>query len=302
MGCASSRSKVIEKVIETETTLVQKETTLASVLEAIPFLMNKIPKDLVHISVLSYLTYEPEALSDQNIHCNIWKYFSNYDEMFDVFVRHGSIENWNTSEVTDMSYLFQRVVGVCEFDLDLSNWDISRVKSIKNMFGDDYQDSSILKATHYDSGLYYTDSKNKTHKIIKIKNVKSNKGICMISVIDRMITGAESFNQPIDDWNTSNVPEFMALYEIIPYIDYSPLDDETIRVAVKDYLAGGETMNAIIKKYGKIEDWNTSEVTDMSKLPLESHISKRYKNSQVKKFDKKFRHNKTRGRNRKMHR
>ena len=64
----------------------------------------------------------------------------------------------------------------------------------------------------------------------------------------------------------SYVPEFVALYEIFPYIEYLPLDDETIRVAVKDYLAGGETMNAIIKKYGKIEDWNTSEVTDMSKL------------------------------------
>ena len=62
------------------------------------------------------------------------------------------------------------------------------------------------------------------------------------------------------------VPEFVALYEIIPYIRNFPLDDETIRVAVKDYVEGGEKKDAIIKKYGKIEDWNTSEVTDMSKL------------------------------------
>ena len=46
------------------------------------------------------------------------------------------------------------------------------------------------------------------------------------------------------------VPEFVALYEIFPYIEYLPLDDESIRVAVKDYLEGGETRNAIIKKYG----------------------------------------------------
>ena len=32
------------------------------------------------------------------------------------------------------------------------------------------------------------------------------------------------------------VPELVALYEIIPYIRKFPLDDETIRVAVKDYL------------------------------------------------------------------
>ena len=64
----------------------------------------------------------------------------------------------------------------------------------------------------------------------------------------------------------SYVPEFVALYEIIPYIRNFPLDDETIRVAVKDYVEGGEKKDAIIKKYGKIEDWNTSGVTDMSDL------------------------------------
>ena len=59
------------------------------------------------------------------------------------------------------------------------------------------------------------------------------------------------------------VPEFVALYEIVPYIEYLSLDDETIRVAVKDYLEGDEKKDFIIKKYGKIEDWNTSEVTDI---------------------------------------
>ena len=64
----------------------------------------------------------------------------------------------------------------------------------------------------------------------------------------------------------SYVPDFVALYEIIPYIRNLPLNNETIRVAVKDYLEGGERKADIIKKYGKIEDWNTSEVTDMSGL------------------------------------
>ena len=62
------------------------------------------------------------------------------------------------------------------------------------------------------------------------------------------------------------VPEFVALYEICPYIRNLPLDNESIRVSVKDYLKGGELMDVIINKYGKISDWNTSEVTDMSGL------------------------------------
>ena len=66
----------------------------------------------------------------------------------------------------------------------------------------------------------------------------------------------------------SYVPEFVALYEIIPYIEYLPLNNETIRVAVKQFDGkwGVTKKDAIIKKYGKIEDWNTSEVTDMNRL------------------------------------
>ena len=63
----------------------------------------------------------------------------------------------------------------------------------------------------------------------------------------------------------SYVPDLVALYEIEPYIILA-LDNETIRVAVRDYFSGDKEKDAIIKKYGKIEDWNTSEVTDMSEL------------------------------------
>ena len=59
------------------------------------------------------------------------------------------------------------------------------------------------------------------------------------------------------------VPEFVALYEIVPYIEYLPLNNETIRVALEDYHKGGEKQDAIINKYGKIEDWNTTDVLSL---------------------------------------
>ena len=64
----------------------------------------------------------------------------------------------------------------------------------------------------------------------------------------------------------SYVPEFVALYEIVPYIEYLVLDNESIRVAVKDYLEGGKKKDAIVKMYGSIGNWDTSKVTDMNKL------------------------------------
>ena len=76
------------------------------------------------------------------------------------------------------------------------------------------------------------------------------------------------------------VPDFVALYEIKPFIIMA-LDNETIRVAVKDYLEGGEKRDAIINKYGKIEDWNTTDVTAMNRLFYEN----RDFNEDISKWD-----------------
>ena len=89
----------------------------------------------------------------------------------------------------------------------------------------------------------------------------------------------------------SYVPEFVVLYEIIPYIEYMVLDNESIRVAVKYYLEGSllndtvikkyGPIGAVIKKYGPIGDWNTSKVTNMS------HLFYKYRNfnEDISKWD-----------------
>ena len=69
------------------------------------------------------------------------------------------------------------------------------------------------------------------------------------------------------------VPEFVVLYEIVPYIILA-LENKTIRIAVKDYRKDGKKKTDIIKRYGKMEDWNTSEVTDMSRLFADWDTSK----------------------------
>ena len=64
----------------------------------------------------------------------------------------------------------------------------------------------------------------------------------------------------------SYVPELVALYEIFPYIEYLPLKDKEIYIAVYYYIKGGKSKDVIIKNYGKIGDWDVSQVTDMSRL------------------------------------
>ena len=42
-----------------------------------------------------------------------------------------------------------------------------------------------------------------------------------------------------------------------------PFTNATLRRAVQDYLAGGDRKKDIVKKYGEINNWDVSKVTDM---------------------------------------
>ena len=48
-----------------------------------------------------------------------------------AITKYGSIENWDTSRVTDMSNLFKDAET---FNADISKWNVSRVTSMKSMF------------------------------------------------------------------------------------------------------------------------------------------------------------------------
>ena len=213
MGCVPSKKCVEPNVIKQ---VVEKPTTVASILEAVPVLLKKIPTDVLRTNLLPYLSnsYEPDALPDQNVSNIICKYYSDGEEMIYTRVRYGSIENWNTSKITDdrLTFCIGRLkspYGLCSYEKDYA-------------------------ITH-----------------------------------DSIIAGLKV-------WPASKVtyvPEFVAIHEICPYIENLPLNNKSIRVAVKDYVEGGEERIVINNTIPK-------------KLRPESHVCKRYRwNTQMKKFD-----------------
>ena len=76
----------------------------------------------------------------------------------------------------------------------------------------------------------------------------------------------KSKSKPTTTTNTSikDLPEDVMKYSM-GFIRPA-LDNKSIREAVKDYIEGGPKKKAVIETYGKIENWDTSRVTDMSNL------------------------------------
>jgi surface protein len=92
----------------------------------------------------------------------------------DIVKKYGSIENWDTSEVTDMSYLFHKRT---KFDAGIGNWNTEKVTNMENMFAG---------ATLFNQSIGQWQTEN-------------------VTTMDSMFWQAESFNQPIGQWQTENV-------------------------------------------------------------------------------------------------
>ena len=149
----------------------------------------------------------------------------------EVIARHGYIEDWDVSNVTDTSELFAH----CTFDGDLSKWDVSNVVNMCKMFahtsdfnGGDLSKWNVSKVTDM-FGMFgrarVFNGDLSTWNVSKVTNMRymfsgannfngdlSTWDVSKITDMDSMFSGAHAFNGDLSKWNVSKVTNMNQMF------------------------------------------------------------------------------------------
>ena len=149
---------------------------------------------------------------------------------------YGHISTWDTSLVTDMSYLFQNWTSFNEdingwntsnvtnmqgmffnahaFNRDLNSWDTSEVRNMFTMFWDANEFNGKINGWNTSNVTNMMSMFNKASVFNQDIGNWNTSGVTNMAF---MFYNASAFNQPIntngDKWNTSNVINMMSMFE-----------------------------------------------------------------------------------------
>ena len=197
--------------------------------------------------VLSWAEFQQsdefKAIKRQKMPNGKWQFVPNNEQLREL-VRYEEISlgEIDTSEVTDMSFLFsfdERKMS-CRVSSEMFNWR----KDFSGIAGWD-----TSRVTTFEGMFYRADNFNED---INKWNTSS-----VTNMVD-MFEGAKSFNQPLYKWDTSSVTNMSRMFSFATFFN-QPLDSwDTSSVTDMSFMfSGANNFNQPLDK------WNTSSVVDM---------------------------------------
>ena len=165
------------------------------------------------------------------------------------------IELWNTSNVTNMEYMFAKT---SYFNKDISSWDVSSVESMKSMF---------WKAKSFNQPLNNWNVSNVTNMNSMFCGAKSfNQALHKWNVgkvqnMAFLFSETEVFNQPIGNWDTSNVTTMQGMFSYAKAFNQN-ISNWNVSNVKKMYgmFWSAESCNQDISL------WNISNITDTENM------------------------------------
>ena len=166
-------------------------------------------------------------ITDANIHEAVDLWLSDEAQ---AIANYGHISDWDVSNVTDMSNLFEELHG---FNGDISSWDVSSVTNMDSMFdmnltfNGDISAWDVSSVTNMNDMFISTPSFNGDLSAWDVSSVTN---------MNQMFEGASSFNGDISSWDVSSVTN------------------------MDDMFDGASSFN------GDISSWDVSSVTNMDDM------------------------------------
>lgn len=164
-----------------------------------------------------------------------------------------SINGWDVSNVTNMSYLF---AGISSFNLPINDWDVSNVTNMEfvfygsTAFNQPISNWDVSNVTSMRGMFFFAEAFNQPINNWDVSNVVT---------MDLMFSTATHFNQPVNDWDVSNVTNMESMFSRSGY--NQPLDSWDV--------SNVTNMRTMFSQSGfnqPINTWNVSNVTNMNSM------------------------------------
>ena len=226
---------------------------------------------------------------------NLWN-VGNVENMSNMFnsanAFNQDLNSWNVATVTNMSGMFS---GASSFDGAISSWQVGAVTDMSFMFANasvfdrqitSWLTNSVLNMdSMFENTIYNQNMPNWTiTSLLSMNNMFKNNAIFNkdmgnwnTSSVTSMIATFQncvSYNRDLSTWNVSNVTPVnkYANFDtntpswVLPKPAFTtiPLTNATFQTAINNILALDNDGDIFLAPYGKIQDWDVSQVTDMS--------------------------------------
>jgi surface protein len=204
-------------------------------------------------------SYYREAMSNQSIRealtvCHNSQQLSAGErrsvssEMKRCLMRFGHISDWDTSQVTDMSRLFQYAPN---FNEDISAWDTGNVTTLNSLFSDAWNFNqplatwNVQRVTDMSSMFQAAYSFNQSLETWDCDGYVEN-----VTDMSNMFNGASKFNQPLAGWNVANAVDMRQMFRYASTFN-QPLDrwDVTNVIHMKFMFQYASSFNQPLQKF-----------------------------------------------------
>jgi surface protein len=181
------------------------------------------------------------------------------------------INNWNVSNVTDMSGMF--VYGV-SFNQPIGNWNVSKVTSFQEMFR---LPGGATSAMTFNQNIgtwnLHTTAPITMYQMFQNCISFNNGGLSSISGwtttrvtnMESMFAGSPAFNQPIGNWDVSNVTTMSSMFTG-SYIFNQNIGNWNVSSVINMYNMFNDAYDFNNLGSNTIKDWDVSNVTNMGRM------------------------------------